>query len=361
MTLTSSTNIDFGLRATSTDLQTLLENISGDVETLRGARIFVTGGTGYIGRWLLELLCYANRHLSLSLSIIVLSRNPDRFGGQCPHLANDSAISFIKGDVRDFEGVNGTLTHVIHAATDVIATNTAMDTFDVTVAGTRRVLDVARDCGASNVLLLSSGAVYGRLVQPVDRIQETQHCMLDVTASSSAYGLGKIATEWLGNAYGHQYGFSCKSARIFAQVGPYLELDAHFAAGNFIRDALSGQKLTIKGDGTSLRSYMYATDLVAWLVAILVRGRARASYNVGSEQAVSIRELAETVAQVTDLDKSNIQILGQPAPGVAPDRYVPCTQLARTELGLSISVPFEEALRRTAEWYRPHFITGKQP
>ncbi|TCR03918.1 dTDP-glucose 4,6-dehydratase [Neorhizobium sp. JUb45] len=294
------------------------------------------------------------------MTIVVLSRNPRKFADQCPHLANDPAVSFIQGDVRDFTGLTGTFSHILHAATDVIASNTALDTFDVTVAGTQRVLDVARDHGAKNVLLLSSGAVYGRLAEPVDRIPETQPCTSDVTASSAAYGLGKIATEWLGNAYGQQYGFACKSARIFAQVGPYLELDAHFAAGNFIRDALRGQTLTIKGDGTSLRSYMYATDLVAWLLAILVRGRAETSYNVGSEQAVSIRELAEAVARVTGLDSSNVKILGQPALGVAPDRYVPSTQFAQSDLGLSITVPFEEALLRTAEWYRPQFSTGKR-
>ncbi len=358
--MTSAIDHGSGLRATNTDMQALLEIVSGDIQALRGARLFITGGTGYIGRWLLELLCHANRSLDLSLSVVVLSRNPQKFAGQCPHLANDPTISFIQGDVRDFEGLSGTFTHVIHAATDVIASNTALDTFDVTVAGTRRVLDVACNHGAGDVLLLSSGAVYGRLAQPVDRISETQPCTPDVTMSSAAYGLGKIATEWLGNTYGQQYGFSCKSARIFAQVGPYLELDAHFAAGNFIRDALRGQKLTIKGDGTSLRSYMYATDLVAWLLAILIRGRAGSAYNVGSEQAVSIRELAEAVARATGLDGSNIEILGHPAPGVAPDRYVPSTQLAQTELGLSITVPFEEALRRTAEWYRPQFSTGKQ-
>lgn len=338
----------------------LLESVSNELETLRGARLFVTGGTGYIGRWLLELLCYANGKLKLDLSIMVLSRRPERFSEIALHLAEDPAVTLIKGDVRNFEFPSVEFTHVIHAATDVINANTALETFDVTVTGTRRVLDLARAAGATSALLLSSGAVYGNASRSVTAFSENQHCMTDVTASAAAYGLGKIATEWLGNVYGEQYGFSCKSARVFAQVGPYLALDAHFAAGNFIRDALNGRRLTIKGDGTSLRSYMYSTDLVAWLIVILTRGRAGASYNVGSNHAVSIRELAETIADITGLNRDSIEVLGEAAPGVAPDRYVPSTELAYKELGLSISVPFKEALRRTAEWYRPQFVMGNQ-
>jgi nucleoside-diphosphate-sugar epimerase len=148
----------------------------------------------------------------------------------------------------------------------------------------------------------------------------------------------------------------CKSARIFAQVGPYLELGVQFAAGNFIRDALQGQPIVIKGDGTPLRSYMYPTDLVAWLWAILVRGHAGSAYNVGSDQSVSIRALAETIVRIANARGAQIQVLGQPAPGAAPDRYVPNIERARTELGLSITVPFEDALRRTIEWYRPQIM-----
>lgn len=356
----SATDPEFGRDFIRAELHRLLQSISNEVETLRSARLFVTGGTGYIGRWLLELLCYANEELTLNLSIVVLSRAPERFAESSPHLAANPAVTLIKGDVRNFECPPVKFTHVIHAATDVINANTALDTFDVTVAGTRRVLDLARTAGATNVLLLSSGAVYGNASRSVSTFSETHPCMADVTTSAAAYGLGKIATEWLGNAFGEQYGLSCKSARVFAQVGPYLALDAHFAAGNFIRDAMSGRKLTIKGDGTALRSYMYSTDLVAWLIVILTRGRTGASYNVGSGRAVSIRELAETIADLTGLNRDLIEVLGQAAPGVAPDRYVPCTELAHTELGLSISVPFEEALRRTAEWYRPQFFTGKR-
>lgn len=342
-------------RVPAADLDALMAQARGDLQGLQGARIFISGGTGYIGRWLLESLVHANQALGLDLQAVVLTRAPERFASACPHLAADPSIILVQGDVRHFSVPPVRFTHVVHAATDVVASQAPLEVFDVTVQGTQRVLALARERGAGRVLLLSSGAVYGRFPETVDRAPESLRGSVDVSAASAAYGLGKIATEWLGNAFGGQYGIACTSARIFAQVGPHLALDAQFAAGNFIRDALRGQDLVIRGDGTALRSYMYATDLVAWLWAILLRGEAGAAYNVGSEQAVSIRGLAEAVARLAGHGAGRIKVLGQAAPGAAPDRYVPDTGLARSALGLNLTVPLDEALRRTLDWYRPHF------
>lgn len=337
------------------DLDALMVQALGDLQRLRRARLFISGGTGYIGRWLLESLVHANRVLELGLEAVVLTRAPERFAQACPHLAADPAITLVQGDVRHFSVPPGNFTHVVHAATDVVASRSPLEVFDVTVQGTQQVLALAHERGAGRVLLLSSGAVYGRFPDALERAPESLRGSVDVASPLSAYGLGKIATEWLGNAFGAQHGLACMSARVFAQVGPHLALDAQFAAGNFIRDALRGQDLVIQGDGTSLRSYMYASDLVAWLWAILLRGDAGAAYNVGSDQAVSIRGLAEAVARLAGHGAGRIQVLGRAAPGAAPDRYVPDTGLVRAALGLGLTVPLDDALRRTLDWYRPHF------
>lgn len=338
-------------RAPMADIEAITAIARADLSALRGARLFITGGTGYIGRWLLESLCHANRVLDLHIAATVLSRRPDVFAGHYPHLASDPCITLIAGDVRTFTCDQEGFSHVIHAATDVVASVTALDVFDVTVTGTRQVLEFARRQGVGDVLLLSSGAVYGPFPDHVERAAESLPCVPDVTKPSGAYGLGKMASEWLGNTYGQQYGLSCKSARVFAQIGPYLELGAHFAAGNFIRDVLQSEAIIIKGDGTARRSYMHAVDMVSWLWAILVRGKAGSAYNVGAEQGISIRGLADAIVQVSG-KQVDVKVLGQAAPGAAPARYLPDTTLAREELGLSITIPLEDAIRRTLEWYR---------
>ena len=336
------------------DLEMITFEAGEDLKCLRGSRFFITGGTGYIGKWLLESIRHANQSMTLDLETVVLSRNPGMFAKRFPHLAHDDAISFVQGDIRDFADVVGDFTHVIHAATDVIAPNTPLEMFDVTVLGTRHILEFVYEHAVQNILLLSSGAVYGQIPEDIDRVSETFRGALDVTLSREAYGLGKIATEWLGNAWSLQHGFACKTARIFAQVGPNLNLDAHFAAGNFIRNALLGRNLLIRGDGTPLRSYMYATDLVVWLWAILVRGQSGLAYNVGSDESVSVLQLAQTIAKICGISRNNIDVLGLPIPAMASNRYVPDVSLARDELGVSVNVPFEEALKRTITWYKPY-------
>ncbi|WP_301235470.1 NAD-dependent epimerase/dehydratase family protein [Pandoraea cepalis] len=322
---------------------------------MKHARMFVTGGTGYIGRWLLAALCRANREFALDLRMTVLSRNPASFMVSDPEIANDSTIEWLQGDILDFVSPPGTFTHVLHAATDVIATNAPLTTFDVTVAGTRRVLDMSQRCGAQRFLLLSSGAVYGRIPHDIDRVPETYRGAPDIGATGAAYGIGKLASEWLGNTYASEGGAEAVSARIFAQLGPFLALDKQFAAGNFILDALEGRPFLIRGDGTPLRSYMYATDLVVWLLAIFVRGQSGRSYNVGSDEAISIRDLAMRVADVAGTVAPDIQVLGVARPDAPPERYVPAVGRACDELGLSLVVSLDQGLRRTIDWYRPRF------
>jgi dTDP-glucose 4,6-dehydratase len=340
-------------RLPAADLEEATRLAREDLLALRGANLFITGGTGYIGKWLLEVLLHADAALGLQLQGTVLTRDPAAFAASHPYLARaDGPFRFVAGDVRGFELRRAGFTHAIHAATDVVVTNTPLDTFDVTVDGTRRVLEACRAGGVRDVLLLSSGAIYGRIPESMTHVPESYGGRPDLSALGAAYGVGKLATEWLGSAYSQVHGLACKSARVFAQVGPYLALDKQFAAGNFILDVLEGRPFVIKGDGTPMRSYMYGTDLAVWLLAILVRGRPSAAYNVGSDHGVSIEELAHAVGAAAGIATPEVSILTPRVEGRPRERYVPDISLARNELGLRIHTPLAAALTRTITWYR---------
>ncbi len=141
-------------------------------------------------------------------------------------------------------------------------------------------------------------------------------------------------------------------ARCFSFVGPHLPLDSHFAVGNFIRDALAGNPIFVKGDGTPLRSYLYASDLAAWLWTLLLSGQASRIYNVGSDQAISIADLADLVAQVIhetfpDL-KPHVHLAKKiDTLGVAGAHYVPSVGRIQDELGVCRLVSLRDAIAKT--------------
>jgi dTDP-glucose 4,6-dehydratase len=145
-------------------------------------------------------------------------------------------------------------------------------------------------------------------------------------------------------------GLEVSIARCFAFIGPHLPLDRHFAIGNFLRDALRGQPIAVQGDGRPYRSYMYAADLAVWLWTILVRGANCRAYNVGSEQAISIRDLAHEVAASVGGTVRMPEL--KPSNSTYPQsRYVPNTRRAADELGLTIETDLRAAVARTFAWH----------
>lgn len=317
---------------------------------LKGQHLFLTGGTGFVGKWLLATLLDAERHFQLGCRVTVLTRNPAAFRAQHPALADAAPVTLLAGDVRHFELPDEHYHRIVHAATDVAAAAQDIETFDTCVQGTRRVLELARRCHADSLLLVSSGAVYGPQPGEVAAIGEDHPGGAQTPQDTPAYTLGKKAAEWLAHVHARGHGLDLRVARLFAFVGPYLPLDKHFAIGNFLRDALAGQPITLQGDGTPLRSYLHAADLSAWLWAILLDDRARGGiYNVGGSEAVSIRQLAERVVQATG-SVSSVTVLRQAVAGATPARYVPDTSKARRDLQLPAPIGLDDALRRTAAW-----------
>jgi nucleoside-diphosphate-sugar epimerase len=331
-------------------------------EQLRGARLFVTGGTGFFGTSLLESFALANESLALQAEMVVLSRNPAAFQSEQPHLTAHPAIRFHTGDVKSFDFPEGAFTHVIHgAATSARETFQKEDIvrkFDTVVAGTRRALEFAAASGAKKFLYTSSGVVYGRQPGHMTHVPEDYNGAPATTDSAtlSAWGTSKRTAEFLCGCYAAKHGFEVKIARCFSFAGPGLPLDLHYAIGNFIRDGLQGGPIRILGDGTPRRSYLYTSDLIAWLWTILLNGASLTPYNVGSEQDVSIGELAYLVAANLP-SRVDVHIARTPAAGVTPDRYVPSTSRARATLGLRETVDLQQAIRRMIA----HVTPGSDP
>ncbi len=314
-------------------------------EALREARIFVTGGTGFFGHWLLESLLHANRSLQLDIQATVLTRDAARFRARSPWIAQEAAITLLEGDVRSFDFPAQQPTHVVHAATDSGGHQREQDLAEAIVEGTRRVLEFGR---TARTLYVSSGAVYGRSTT----LRHTPENYLEAGEPSlppGSYEAAKRQAETL-CVSGANAAPAAVIARCFAFVGPHLPLDAHFAIGNFIAAAMAGRELKLTGDGTPRRSWLYMSDLAVWLWTMLANGEAGRAYNVGSDVGYTIAEAASLTAATLNPGLA-ISLTGTPKVGAPLNSYVPDIARARDELGLRVTVSLEEALRRTAAWY----------
>ena len=342
----------------ASDLAGVLGSARDAFLTLQNSHIFLTGGTGFFGHWLLESLLLADKELRLNVRVTVLTRDPAAFQARSPHLAAHPAVTLLGGDVQSFPFPAQTYTHILHAATDSVVRTTEADLAVSILAGTQRILEFAKRQGTSSgmhaaaptrLLYVSSGAVYGRGITRVATIPE-DFPLPAAMSTPSNYDEAKRASEALSLAAASEK-LQVSIARCFAFVGPHLPLDAHFAVGNFIRDALAGQPIHIRGDGTPLRSFLYMSDLAAWLWTMLALAPQAGVFNVGSDEAVSIGQLARLTA-ATLHPGLPIQIDGTPAPGATPATYVPDIALAERSLGLRVTVPLQEAIRRTAAWHQ---------
>lgn len=370
------------------DLAFVLKDSKPLWHELDGAHVLVTGGTGFVGCWLLEAALWAREQFRMDLRIDVLARHPERLAGIAPHLATAPGIRLVRGDIRNADLPAGAAsviaaggeaghhggnlgarlderrvgqrgdryTHVIHAATE---TNVKLDNpaplaaFDASVTGTRHVLNLCERDAVRHFLLVSSGAVYGRshgMQRPVHEDDPITPVRGDL---AGAYALGKATAEFLAIAAGNASGFAAVAARCFSFVGPYQPFNSGFAVGNFIRDALESKSIMIKGDGTPLRSYLYGADMAHWLWTMLVRGAHGEIYNVGADQPVSIGELAAQVARevaaVVPVTKRPVVIAGRPT-GQRAELFVPDVRRAHERLGLTVVTPLDRAIRQTALW-----------
>lgn len=331
------------------DLEHVLKHARKDLECLRGARVFVTGGTGFFGTWLVSSFIEANRVLRLGAAMVLLTRDPERFSSQNPDLVADSSTSLCRGDVRTFDFPSGEFSHFIHGASG--PGKQPMEMYDTIVEGTRRTLQCAAQSGAKRFLFLSSGAVYGRQPTTMTHIPETYAGSPDPLLASSEYGEAKRAAEHFCIHLSQANGFETTVARCFAFYGPHLPLNSHFAIGNFIGDTLAKRPIRISGDGTPYRSYLYAADLAVWLWALLIRGKHERAYNVGSDEDLTVAALAQAVAKASG-STHDIELARQPKPGEAPLRYVPSIERARAELGLEPRIKLNDGIKRTLDWLR---------
>jgi len=309
--------------------------------------ILITGGTGFFGKALLRHFQTYSQRTPL---ITILSRDPERFVNRYPDLAKKA--KWVKGDVLQPEKLprKTQFSHIIHAATDstlgpVIS---PIDKFVQIVDGTRNVLDYATLMGVERFLLTSSGGVYGPQPNTLEFIPEDYFGMPDPLIADNAYSVAKRCAEHLCALYRDRHGLNTVIARCFTFAGRDLPFDAHFAIGNFVRDAINNPRILVSGDGKAIRSYMDQRDLSNWLLTLLCFGHSGEAYNVGSDNALTIADLAKKVRDLISPGKEVILAKKQTSDENFRNRYVPSIKKAYQQHGLTTTYKLEDSIKSMA-------------
>ena len=342
------------LEQVRSDTDTVLAGRTDLLKPLAGAHLVITGGTGFLGTWLLELIAALNTDHQFNTRVTIYSRSAPDFVRRHKHLGARKEFRFLEGDIRFMTELPHETHYVIHAAalTDrrLFASNpTAVG--EVNSLGSVRLLRAASLLeDLRNVLLVSSGLVYGPQALTVERINENYAGGFPCDNANAIYAESKRFAEAFAASFVSETKIPLVIARPFAFVCPYPSLELPWAVTDFIRDSLAGRPIKIMGDGATVRSLMYASDFAYWTLAALVRGQARHSYNIGSPEPVDLLSLARMITQHFTPPPDIQTKVGQS--GHEATRLVPCVNKAGRELGVQLTVPLADAIQKTINWHR---------
>jgi nucleoside-diphosphate-sugar epimerase len=323
------------------DLLEVSENLGADIHKFGGTKILILGGTGFIGSWLTRSLLFMNREYNLNLEVIVTTRNMKVALQKFEFWAND-ALRFLQLDLAGVQSIPiADIEYVIHGATSSTLVTGSKDTkqvFDSTVTGAESLIkSISLGESIPNVVHLSSGAVYGNKNFKLFREESLRYPNELVL---SEYAKAKVEAEKLFNEATSRNLIRGANPRLFAFYGPGMVMNEHFAVGNFLSDALNKREINVSGSPLTTRSYLYPTDLVTWILSILLNPVNQAIH-IGSENGISMFDLAKTINKLSN--NHGIIITN---PNLEPSHYVPSTSITRQLYRLKEIVTLEEGLVR---------------
>ena len=324
------------------------------LSSLRNESILITGGSGFMGSWLAEAITYLNDVHYFGIKLTLLARNMDAFTEKLPHLGKRSDIRTISKDVCDLVDIPSETTLIIHAAgtpDNRDHLSNPLEVFHTITNGTVQVLEAStRLSKLKKFLNISSGWVYGSQPKDLALIPETYLGGPNSFAAASVYAEAKRMGETICSVYKGQFRLPVINLRPFAFIGPYQLIDKPWAINNFINDALNGDPIKILGDENTIRSYMYPSDMVNWILTALCFGKSGLVMNLGSSEGLPLRDVAEKISACVPNETTVVtQTLNRKS---KHSIFVPDTSKARNELNLELTVPLDEAVQRTIEWLK---------
>lgn len=324
------------------------------LEPLRGTTLFITGGTGFLGAWILELVKVLNTDHAFNLKVTSLSRGAREFAARWPHLGGQSWLRLQEGDVRHLSDVPRETQFIVHAAAITDRRQCASRpsaVAEVNVLGALRLLRAANLLeDLRRVVHLSSALVAGPQPWSLATMPEDFVAASRCDDVTTVYAESKRMAEMVMQCAVSEWKAPVVMLRPFAFIGPYQNLQLPWAVTDFVRDCLNGGPLRIMGDGSTVRSLLYAADAALWILAAAASGRDRSTYNIGSSEPVALSDLARQVA--SRVTPAPAVLLGVGQSGHERTRLVPAVDRIRADLGVRPVFTLEQAIDRSIAWHR---------
>lgn len=339
------------------DLAAIAETADSALRSLSGATVLVAGAAGFLPSYVVDALAFANERSGGSRCHVVCVDNfktgiPQRLA----HLEKSADVSFVEHDItKPLTSI--TPDYIVHGAS--IASPTwyrryPLETVDINVTGTRNLLELGRSAGVRGFVYLSSSEIYGD--PPPDRIPTKEDYWGHVSSLGprACYDESKRLAETLCMIYFHSFGVPVKIVRPFNVYGPRLRLDDGRIMPDMISDVLAHRPITLYSDGRATRSFCYVRDEAAGILQVLAANISGEVFNVGNDEEVSIRQLAETVDEISQ-NRCGVRLEKSPDPDYVtdnPQRRCPDLEKMKRLIGWTPTVSLREGIERTVRYYR---------
>jgi len=329
------------------DLESIFKIVNNEeLSGLKNQTVCITGGSGFIGTWLCNMIQYLNEHYSFQTKVFVIDRSFENIQKQSPHLLNAKNFEFKRLDTRTLVDLPKEINYIIHAA-GTPDTRGPIDVITSISQGTENLLRAAQRLSNLKMFLnLSSSLVYGSFFDTNKKIKENN----SQGPTANLYAISKLYSEAICDAYRQEQRLPVTTLRPFSFVGPFQSLASPWVFNNFISDAINGKSIKVLGDGSTTRSFLYASDAAFWILKTLITADSGTKYNIGSPEEITLKDLAAKVHLQLGNNKETIYNarLG------ATDRrsyMVPDTEEIQKNIKLQITMPLNESIKRTIEWY----------
>lgn len=312
---------------------------------LKNKKIFITGGTGFIGRWLVFTLNSIKLSKPINFEIYLLTRDKKSFIKNYSKLSKD--VNFIEGSIEDksvLREIKIEFDYVFHFAGETTKGHDYLaELAEVSVVGTNNLLKYVISNKTQYCFFASSGAVYSSFLKEGRGLREEDPCVFDSSYPDEIYAISKRLAEKILESKLKKSNCKLISLRIFALVGPSMYFDKHYAFGNFISSAVRKRDIQLSTDGSVYRSFMHIRDFMIWILKLLEMEESNKNLflNVGSDDAISVKDLAQRISE-----EYSVGLKTSDKKAINKKYYVPDIMLAKS-MGLEIYTPLNESIKLT--------------